>query len=615
MDILKQHLADMKNVAELFKTYYEKLEYTKFSGSRPYETELILKHIKFVQTLNISIKDELFLESIKADLPTVLSFLDSIFKYYNTMKEGLLKLKEVYDIYTNYDVEPYTTYSSSFSSSSGSYIQGLLEAYENMVNAWESFNRKSETGIIERMFIDKIMSTISGDILKVLAHIKNIYDKTKNRLAMIDLYGGILRRVLDTTEPALLQGGAQKYITDLIEELKDEILPVQPRETSNRKPTIQTLIQRYRLIPDGPCRPLDKLIQTLCNIRIDSKIDPISNLEKVAKMISKKRKYGFIVFAKIIPQPIENNIWLLTDTMYLQRNKMMQPTTAGLNDVILRKSETIHKINLSGEKVETKNALKDGIYYVSNDDKETTNLFYYVLETLDGITFRILYPWYISIFAKEKIYEIPAHMLPDFTNTKKSCPYPRIETYNNLLNNEILAHLHKPYIQTEMQSRLEKKRVEIKWDVMRRKIARSMMEDYRELFDRTPVTKDNILGLILHPEIFSNALNYIIESSGIKSGANLEIYMSALGSLNDMRRNMKRDMEKIYKDTYQAKIFKLLEGGASKISTAIKIVDALEDVLMEMLENQISEKSNIFALIQQKALLLENIATAATLDE
>lgn len=608
MDILKEQLVDMKNVAELFKTYYDKLEYTKFSGSRPYETELILKHIKFVQTLNISIKDELFLESVKADLHTVLAFLDSIFKYYNTIKEGYLKLKEVYDIYANYDIESYTIYSSSFSSSAGSYIQGLLEAYENLVNVWDAFSSKSESGIIEQMFIDKIMTVIDVSSEKTLAHIKSIYDKTKNRLAMIDLYGGILRRILDTAEPALLQGGVQKYITNLIEELKDEILPVQARETSNRKPTIQTLIQRYRLIPDGPSRPLDKLIQDLCNIQIDGKLDATSNLKKVATMISKKRKYGFVIFAKITPQPIENNIWLLTDSMYLQRNKLMQPSSAGLNNIILQKSETIHKLDFSEV---TKNVLKDGIYYVDNFGEKGENSFYYVLETLDGVTFRILYPWYISIFAKEKIYEIPAHMLPDFTDTKKSCPYPRIETYNKLLNNEILAHLQKPYIQTELQSKLEKKQIEIKWDVIRRKIARNMMEDYRELFDKTIATRDNILGLVLHPDIFSNALNYIIESSGIKSGANLEIYMSALGSLNNMRQNMKRDMEKIYKDTYQDKIWKLLESGGSKISTSIKIVDALEDVLMEMLENQISEKSNIFALIQQKALLLENISVAA----
>jgi hypothetical protein len=36
---------------------------------------------------------------------------------------------------------------------------------------------------------------------------------------------------------------------------------------------------------------------------------------------------------------------------------------------------------------------------------------------------------------------------------------------------------------------------------------------------------------------------------------------------------------------------------------------------MDMLKNQISEKSNIFALIQQKALLLENITIAATITD
>jgi hypothetical protein len=244
----------------------------------------------------------------------------------------------------------------------------------------------------------------------------------------------------------------------------------------------------------------------------------------------------------------------------------------------------------------TETPLADGIYYVDDEEPD----YYYVIETLDGVNFRIMHPWYISIFAK-KVYEIPAYILPDL-KSKAKCPSTRIEAYNHILNAEITSHLTKPLMQQADLSRLEKQQVSIKWNIARKKIARGMLEDYRTLFDASKINKDTVLGLITHPDIFASSLKYIIQSLSLKpmpTEQMVEVYMSALKSLNEIKKKMGRDVENIYKETYQVKVLKLLNGVAS-IHTTIKIIDILEDVLADMLEIHISEKSNVYSIIQQK---------------
>jgi len=602
----------IKDVADLFKTYFEKLEYTNFSGSYPFETELILKNIKIVSGSKSDnyyqavIKNKLFngLSSATPDTNGVHDFIAEVFKYYASMKSDYLKMRDVYDIFSKY-VQPISESMSSSLSSSHSYAKALSDMYEKVVSTWESFRSYADSMITEQMLTDKIMTVMQGeDNSPTLTFIKKLYDEYKGKvggLSIIDLYSGILRRILDENR----HGPTVRYINSLVEELKDEILLPVPRQTSNRKPTVQLLIQRYRLIPDGPSRPLPELIQQLTSVKIS---DDINNLNKVAKIISKKdRKYGFIVVSKRLPRPIENNIWLLTDANYLQKHKLMTPQNIGICDTVIKKTQTIKFLETKPANV----GVKDGVYYMDDelnpdgpkkDDKQNED-FYYVLETLDGVTFRILFPWYISIFAREKIYEIPAFMTPDFTDVK-SIPSTRIETYNSILEGAITNNLRKPFIETADLSRMEKQQVETKWAVIRKKIAVNMLEDYRNVFEKQQVTKDNILNLIRSPEVFANSLKYIINTSSKGSGFNIEVYMTALKSLNDMKRGMIKDVVTIYKKDYEDKVLKLLDGGSS-FKIIIKILDILEDVLVSMLEIHITEKNNIYALIQQKNQLLE----------
>jgi len=585
---IENQILNMKNIAELFNTYLLRLEYTNFSGSHPYETEQIIKALKYV---NGSKPSNLFQSVLKQ------TSLEICFKFYILFKTNYTKLEKIYEIFHKYPIEHVSSSSSSSSSSSHNY-ELLLETYEKIVLEWNIIQIYNGTMTTENFLADKIDIVLPDKSIDTLKQIKKFYDDSP---IVIDLYSCILRRVLDHKP----EHHIVIYINQLVEQLKDEVLPPITRQTSNRKPTLQALIQRYRLIPDGPSRSFTVLIYELTNVKVDGK-NVLADLQKVSKLISKTSKYGFIVISKRLPRPIENNIWLLTDANYLQKRKLATGLNAGICDAIIQRSKTISFLESFSES--SKKGLSDGIYYVDDLISDEDNNFYYVLETLDGITYRILHPWYFSIFAKERQYAIPVNMT-SFTNEKnftKTMPSTRVESYNDILNNEIMQYLKKPFIGTTDISRYEKQQIETKWTVMRKKIAIHMLDDYRVLFDNNKVSKETILGLILHPTIYANAIKYII-SLGLSNATNeSEIYMSALKQIDTMKHKMVKDVGKIYRQDYESKIIKLLENG-SNVQTIIKIIDVLEDVLITMLEAHITSKNNIYLAIEQKATLLANI--------
>ena len=616
-DLLKPEIEEIKELALLFKLYYDKLEHVNFSGSNPYETELLLKYLKQItadttMNKNLQVLSKSTINFDNPELEEIMDLSSNAIKFYSALRSNHYKLSEIYDIYENFKVEPSSgSYISSATSMSKHDIEDILKTFEQVKSKWEQHLDNVRSMYVENILTEYIVQPISKSpetAIKILEHIHKLY-KSGNGLSMIDLYSRILTHVFSeietkTNKPVI------KYVIKLVDELKEEVLPPVPRQIGNRKTNaLQLLVQRHRLIPDGPSRPLPELIQDLTGVKISESEDPLTALKKVAKLIAKGRQYGFIIVSKLIPHPIEHNMWLLTDAAYLQKNNLTD-TTNSVTATTLKRSRTIQAMP------EIKPIIKDGVYRIDDTfKKDTASNFYYVLQTLDGATFHILYPWYISIFAN-KIYEVPESHLVNFGEIKTG-PSTRLETYNSILNDEILKHLKQPFMEQDIGlSKVEKIQKEIKWTVIRKKIARSMLEDYRELFDEHKVTSDNIVSLILNPNIFQNALHYIIQgiSSTIESLRKhtgtyySELYMSALSELDKLRSNMSQEVENIYNEDYKDKVQKLLTGTAS-IRTVIKILDLLENILMEMLTKYISEKSNVYSIVQQKIEMLEKVYT------
>ncbi len=614
-DLLKPNIEEVKELASVFKLYYDKLEHMNFSGSNPYETELLLKYLKQINSDNLMSKylQALSKSTINLENPTqneINVFVLDAFGFYGSLKACHYKLVEIHEIYETYKIEPFSgSYVSSATSMSKHDVEDVMRTYDYMQSHWNQHLNNVRTLIVENTLSEYIVAPIlklPELAIKTLEYIHKLY-KSGIGLHLIDLYSNILTY---TSEVETKNNKSTiQYVIQLVDELKAEVLPPIPRQIGNRKAnTLQNLVQRYRMIPDGPSRSLAPLIEELTGVKIND-TDPLTALGKVAKVISKGRRYGFIVVAKIIPRPIEHNIWLLTDAAYLQKNNLASSTNC-VTTTSIKRAQTIQN------KEEVKPLIKDGVYRIDETfDKDTKSNYYYVLQTLDGATFHILYPWYISIFA-QKIYEVPALYLENFGEIKTG-PSTRVEAYNSIMCDEILKHLKPPMIEQEVGlSKIDRKRKEIQWAVIRKKIARSMLEDYEQLFTQHAPTTVNIFSLIMNPTIFQSALHYIIQGvsstiESLKKHADTyysEIYMAALSDLYKLRSNMAQEVENIYNEQYKDKIDKMLKSGETT-RAVIKIIDMLENILLEMLEKYINEKSNVYSIIQQKIEMLELVYT------
>ena len=608
LGFLKESIEELIDIANLFNDYYEKLAYTNFSGSRPYETQLLLKHIKHVTTEKTTAKymRQIVTSGISFDTPKISeskSFSESVMSFYFNLMDNHYSMLEVYEIYDGHQIEISTgSFMSSATSMSTRQVEEIIAAYEMVKTRWNShmtrIHSKSMEFILSEFIITMIENLEVDNRIKLLEHVKSLYEKVKHGLIIIELYSMILERILSTIDTSSNRE-VIKYIMNLVEELKEKSLPAVPRLISNRKKnTVQQLVQRHRLIPDGVSRSLEILIKNLASTKIASgKVIP--QLEKVAKSISKKgRSYGFVVISKTISNPIEHNIWLLSDTQYLQQHGLLTDATAGINEKTLDRSKTI---SYMGDVDTTMDKLTEGVYHIAPESD-----YFYILETLDGNSYRILYPWYISIFTQKKIYEIPKSLLKDFA--VKENPSTRLESYTSIINAEIMSFVKKPRVEEKL-SRLEKKQKEVQWNVIRKKITRYMLEDYKDLLDQRKINKDTIVSIILDPIVFNNSIRYIMNTIGEMVSDDIdkyasELYLSTMQHLYKLKTEMAQDVSSLYFEKYASDIEKLLQGTVSS-KTKFKIIDTLETILMAVLENHITKKSNVYLSVQEKINLLE----------
>ena len=267
--LLNPEIEEIKELAQLFKLYYDKLEHVNFSGSNPYETELLLKYIKQINAdaaMNKALR-AFSKSTIDFEKPTQAdtnSLAADAMKFYNALQANHYKLLEIYDIFENFKVEPSSgSYVSSATSMSRRDIEDITKTFEQVKSNWDQHKDNTRSMRVENTLTEYIVRPISKSpeiAINTLEHVHKLY-KAGNGLHMIDLYSMILTYVFSEVETRNNRSVIQ-YVIKRVDELKAEVLPPIARQTNNRNiNSIQRLVQRYRMIPDGPSRPLSELIQ------------------------------------------------------------------------------------------------------------------------------------------------------------------------------------------------------------------------------------------------------------------------------------------------------------------------------------------------------------------
>lgn len=220
---------------------------------------------------------------------------------------------------------------------------------------------------------DKIFNELSSseNKLKILEDLKSKYYKSKE---LIHVYARVMQRAIDelfaTDKQLVFQ------LIGWVEEDKRHALDNTYQTEAKPNKANNPPQSRFGLLPMTSSMALKDLLQLIL-AEEKTTVDSV-NLAQ----LSKKLKIGFIVFNSILYTPVEYNVRPLVNET--DAKEYIQPQEYGINIKTIERFRTLSafgNINKWDFSIE-----------VHNTDAEK----FYILETLDGKTYRVLAPWLSS---------------------------------------------------------------------------------------------------------------------------------------------------------------------------------------------------------------------------
>ena len=622
-----------KSVANIFQIYYNKFELAVCSGVEPFLAEELLNIIK--TTLE---ETKLSKYATKTDFD-----FDTIFALYAEIFDIYQKLQRVFNIFNEnkLDISRIGT-SSSGSTLTKAYMRDAVETYQKVIGVFEKY----ESEILSYDLIHTILNQMSDKLTNInMKNVKTINDLYSKYVSenkgdlIINLYSSMLQQIIYKSTGTTDGKEIIKYVNKHLEYLKSEILSVDlnRKNITNNSNAIQDLIQVHNLIPVNISMPINKLMEIIDPKIIEIKFDTDINkyLGNVSKYLSVNNTYnkkmGFILIKKIIKNSVEYNLLTLIDKKYIDDNHLNQLSDVGLNNIVLERCNTIkiNSVNIleknTSKQKSNKQELKDYIIIFSDEFQKETDNNFYIIETLDDINYRFLSPY-------KTLNMIPEEWFKNIKN-KEISPSKRLESYNTIINDEIFKYLKKPMISYNNYALTEIQKEDTHWKVLRNKIKKQIVEDFENLFvNKFELEKKIEINafskILLKKELYENALIHITNSIeldiGSKSDFNIrnqilfdeiinqiqiELTISYFRDLIYIQKNLKRDVDTIYKSDYYDKIVNILksfDGTQGKfLYVKNKIIEIYGLILDDVLERFINKKSNIYISIQRKYNILK----------
>jgi hypothetical protein len=569
MEDIKKYQELSKLCGSAFQIYISKLESSGFSGVEPILYNIVVNNIEYVVSSSEITKLSQKKPSFK-----------NLFKMQYMYSELYNKLSEVYDIFAANKIsisQQGLKLSSTSNALTHNYIEKIQEMFQSITDIFYS---------VRTIYLDKKIVHILAEMTVIknisdLSECKNIYQGYMNQSLghnVVDLYVVMLSGAIERLEGVSESKDTIKQIIKDIEEMKSHVLGVVDNGKHNKTNTIQKLVQKFNLIPDGMSRPLESAMKDI--------IENFTNLDTAAEILSSKfNKYGFIIIQKVLENPIEHNFWTLVDRNYLDSNDLLQDNLVGVNDKNLRRGTTIKLL----KRIKSENNIIIKNNYFNTDSNRN---YYYVLETLDGENYRFLVPW-------NGVKYIPASWLENVTDTK-SVPSNRINSYNHILQDEIINNLKTPIISIDQLSREDVIREDSHWRSLRYKILGDVESFLKKsALDSTKqvskiFTKDDLSKLVVQSMIDNISVD-CINSPNMWS----ELFISYFYELDKIKKNIKKDLNESYKENIEQQINKIIKNiGSIEKSKTIELIKKSVEIV---LEKYINRRSNIYLTIDKKS--------------
>jgi hypothetical protein len=527
MEKIKKYRDDMKDCATSFKIYFTKLEYSGFFGVEPLLADKVQKNIS-------GILEDTDFSSISEKLEDDIKYP---FKMQYLVSSMYRNLSDAYQIFANnrVHIDKQGTRTSSGAALTYSYLQELNETFDKITDIFLSIG---DTDLVPKFLAKRI----KVENIDKLAECKKIYEsylENGTGQYVVFLYIIVLQNTIN--EFTGLPEGREiiKQIVKDTEELKTITLvqgaPGVVSEFNRSSNAVQRLVQKFNLVPDDVEKPLAQLLQDISGSS--------TSIEETSRIISSSgdKKFGFIVIHKIIDRPVKYNIWNLIDENYIESRGLMEEKTVGVNSKSLTRGETIVMQDLVKNPKSTVKFIDD--LFDKNNDKN----YYYVIETLDGENYYFLLPWSTTI------KYIPASWLLPLKNIKKT-PSRRVESYNGLLNIEIMKHLKTPFVEFSQFSRDDIIREDSHWRGLRNNIKNIVIGHIRDIVGGWDfVSLDKLNKLINGKDIYKHIVSVIIRQISIENSEtdeqiDSELYISYFRDIDKIPKGRRVIQERLRRE-------------------------------------------------------------------
>lgn len=378
----------------------------------------------------------------------------------------------------------------------------------------------------------QLIKELSNEILKQLDGKLNKIDEFrelyhKNRHG-VSLYAFVMQSLIDQfyRSDKLLAFKLMGYI----EQDKTMALTVANSHKLNNVSRIKNNPSQHRfgLLPNLDSMPLKKLLHI---ILVDEGV-PIKT--EIIPKLANSLNVGFIIFNKIVYNPVEFNIRSLIEEEIANRYK--QPAACGITDKIIERFNTIRPL-----------AGTDKWDFSIEIHNEKANKFY-IMETLNGTEYRVLTPWVKSTKFAVARFRIE-HILTHSTEPSRATKYHSImvdKSIPNMFIGKLLDLESMEMRYTELES--DKIRVLIMDDIVDT-IKKIVKNEYANDIKSPLDVSDIIHNLdIVNTYINSSIIHYAAGTDGYDAGVfNMsEILTTFVVMLQKTGRRLSRELHNRY---------------------------------------------------------------------
>lgn len=576
MNLIKNKLQDSEKIINLFSSYLDlilPLLEEKYDEEM-HEVKQLLK--KYPES-----RDKI-LQYFSGKLSN-----KNIFELYHECQNYYLSLENTYHFFDQPNLHSENIDTSNLSQTykleTADFFSKLIIQYQNFVKKYKEYdadiiNHLSDLAVQNVIADEKHISENLDDIQKMFYSMTNT----------VILYSVSIQKILD-----YCVNNQQKIlfkIINMVENDKDYFLTNNLHRNKDNRYQNPPL-KRFGLIPITDSLNLDDILTLILNREYKSvKFQEL-------KKISTKENICFLILNHVTPHPIEFTIRNLIIPRLAKNYN--QPNEFGISEKIIHKFQTIQQ----------KNESKWNFTYdiIGNLDSK----FIYILETLDGKTYRCLSFW--LAITNDHSYNVPKYKVVPIIEYLDDPQKPsRVTSYHNISINKAIPNM---FVRKPLDiSSIEEQSKSVDTHTIKTELFMKLSETVKTIIDKEYSKGKKIVGPtqindILHDErlneVFTGVLLRMYQvgfhnDTGEFDGGKFPFYEILSSYLLDLRDTTRRFMKDLH-DSYNREPLPLEVFSSHDVTT---IQNKLDSTLNVSINNQISENDNLYSSLNYKYLIL-----------